>query len=484
MLALKLSSRKLCTSSRHQQPWALPFAINERKARDAFSDWTKASSTSTQKFALTSIRPEFLPFYCFEGRLHGTFTGVLIYRRRETYTDSNGKSHSRIVEDEYVCPDIPFAQHVGADLWNTTYVYAGFEYRHEYVEDALLRCMSAQRLSKAVRLNQAAADVTAGVGAFSMKPSFAFARMYPELKRHAGSAAMKMMRTGQIDHLQYQYRGFGLLWGLWGYACPAKDWMQPDDRRVDAVTYDLDGARLCEHGVVLLPAWIVEYTHGGEPFRAFVGGIDGRVAGLPHLGKQDATWRGGTAGFVFGGLTALAAKPMAPLVLLSMPFAGMLLGASIGYGMAAMRQRGWEEAGRKRKRDAEQNAQWQAQAFWQAEVRRVLMRDGGASRRSRFDRKREQQQQQQQQQRRQGWSSGAQAEETGWRHLDDYALLKLARSPPPTAAMVAAAYRREAMKWHPDHHMNSSAAEQHENKERFQKINDAYGRLRRQAKDI
>ena len=206
--------------------------------------------------------------------------------------------------------------------------------------------------------------------------------------------------------------------------------------------------------MVLLPAWIVEYTHGGEPFRAFVGGIDGRVAGLPHLGKQDATWRGGTAGFVFGGLTALAAKPMAPLVLLSMPFAGMLLGASIGYGMAAC----GKEDGRKRaasasamrsrmhsgKRKPFGRPRCAASSCAMAVHRgaRALIASASSSSSSSSSSG------------GRGWSSGAQAEETGWRHLDDYALLKLARSPPPTAAMVAAAYRREAMKWHPDHHMN------------------------------
>ena len=47
---------------------------------------------------------------------------------------------------------------------------------------------------------------------------------------------------------------------------------------------------------------------------------------------------------------------------------------------------------------------------------------------------------------------------------------------------IKKAYRKLAMKWHPDHNLHLPAAERDEGEERFKAINDAYGRLRRQAK--
>ena len=63
--------------------------------------------------------------------------------------------------------------------------------------------------------------------------------------------------------------------------------------------------------------------------------------------------------------------------------------------------------------------------------------------------------------------------------MDDYALLGLSRTPPPTRAAISAAFRREAMKYHPDHNQHLAASEYAEYSERTKRINEAYGRLRR-----
>ncbi len=55
------------------------------------------------------------------------------------------------------------------------------------------------------------------------------------------------------------------------------------------------------------------------------------------------------------------------------------------------------------------------------------------------------------------------------------------RTPPPTAAELASAYRREAMRWHPDHNQLKPAAEVDDCEARFKQLNEAYGRLRRAA---
>ena len=61
---------------------------------------------------------------------------------------------------------------------------------------------------------------------------------------------------------------------------------------------------------------------------------------------------------------------------------------------------------------------------------------------------------------------------------EDYELLGLRQSPPPTAAEVASAFRQQAMRWHPDM-ASSDAPNQAACTARFQKIVDAHARLRR-----
>ena len=181
-----------------------------------------------------------------------------------------------------------------------------------------------------------------------------------------------------------------------------------------------------------------------------------------------------------GALAGLAAALLVktPVAWMVAPLGGAIAGGLTGYLMAMQRQASWEDEGRKRKRDEEDNRRWHAQQYWQAEVRRVMQQqqqqqqgqDGSS-----FG----QQRQQQQQQRRATREHKPGEDAGGWRHLDDYGMLGLQRTPPPTAAAIASAYRREAMKWHPDHNQHLPVARLDECEERFKALNGVYGRLRR-----
>ena len=246
---------------------------------------------TTGIFEWKSTRPEYVPFYVFEGRLRGEFTGVLEYKRRESYTDSNGKTQTRVEYDEYARVGIPFrGRAVGAetrtDGATPCAIYAGFDFRRQYVEGALHPGMSDATLSRAVPLNQAESPPLAGVGAFTMKPSFAFAKAHERLRAIAHADASTLLYSGELDHLEFRRRrGGGLLAGLFGggVACPKNDWVQPDRRFVQDLAYEVEGARLHGRGVVLMPVWVVEYTYSGEAYRCFVSGVDGRVSRIPHL---------------------------------------------------------------------------------------------------------------------------------------------------------------------------------------------------------
>ena len=125
----------------------------------------------------------------------------------------------------------------------------------------------------------------------------------------------------------------------------------------------------------------------------------------------------------------------------------------------------------------------------QDEVKRVL---DGASR-SRFRQRAQESQRQQEQRQYQRQQEGSRARHgdtthasstrsDDWRAMDDYALLGLQRTPPPSPSEIASSFRRQAMKWHPDHNQDKSDADRRECEERFKAINSAHGRLRREAK--
>ena len=493
---LRRASRSLC-AGRGQQPWAIPFAVQEREALGAFDSWKKTGHLmTTGSFALKSIRAERVPAYVFSGQaLRGTFTGVLTYRSQEPYLDTNGKVGMRTVRHEYWRHDIPFVSRrpMGLDSAHSDdekpAVYAGFDYRTQYVEGALLHGLSEAALSRAVPLTWADDPPFTGVGAFTMKPSFAFVRAHGRMRRVAIADADNALRSDpHVRSLEFPLGkewprfplGFSLPSAVFGHdvACPARDSRQPDIVEAMNVQYEVEGASLHERGVLLLPVWVVEYTFGGEGYRCFVSGIDGHVGGITHLLSQDASLRGAALG-AFVGLAAAAAVKT-PLALLAGPAGGAMMGGLTGYMMASRRRDTWEEEGRKRRRDEEDDRRWQAQQYWQREVRRVMAAAAGGSEGaaggSKFRRRRGAA--------KERFRADKSAANQGraerlWEQMDDYELLGLQRRPAPTAAAVAAAYRREAMQWHPDHNQQLPAAELADCDSRFWRLNEAYGRVRR-----
>ena len=156
------------------------------------------------------------------------------------------------------------------------FVYAGFQHRAECVEGAV---RGRAALAHVVRLNEARSPPFTGIGAFEMKPSFAYARVDERLRAVARAEAEHELQYGNARALTYRYRGGGGLMSP-GVACPATDWSGPYSYDVENVAYELAGARLHDRGVVLLPVWIVEYAFEGEVYNCFVGGVDARVRGL------------------------------------------------------------------------------------------------------------------------------------------------------------------------------------------------------------
>lgn len=212
-----------------------------------------------------------------------------------------------------------------------------------------------------------------------------------------------------------------------------------------------------------------------------------------HLHSFAPRFAGGMiAGGLAGAVVALvfdAAPAMGALG----ATASAVTGAALGYAMASERRASWDTAGENRKKEETKNEAWPAQEFWQAEVRRVLSSSGGSggegSGSEGFRRARQQQQQQPPKQEA-DWtgtsspnaSGAASADAASWREMDDYELLGVRRGEPLTPAALATAYRREAMRWHPDHNQQLSGAELKECEARFQQLNESYGRVRRSLK--
>ena len=483
--------RLLCTSRKGpaQEPWALPFAVDREGATSAFASW-RAQAGGEARYSVKRLFPKFVPFYVFgSDRLVGNFTGVLEYTSTTSYTDADGKTRSKRVTDEYERTGITFLgkRPMGADQPMRSAIYAGFEYRAKFVSGAVLPGISESVLSRAVRLNDAFAPESIGVEAFAMKPSFAFDKALKHTREFAEAEARRTLGSDECRRMKYTRRTmrhslFDVFLGS-DVACPAEDWTQPSRSYIEDVRYNVEGARLHERGVIFLPVWVVEYTFGGTPYRCFISGLDGHASGLTHLLTGDAIFQGGVYGAV-GGLLGAGLFKMPPLI----P-AGVVFGVAVGYLTALSRQGSWDDEGRKRQRDKEANFAWGAQRFWQDEVKRVL---DGASR-SRFRQRAQESQRQQEQRQYQRQQEGSRARHgdtthasstrsDDWRAMDDYALLGLQRTPPPSPSEIASSFRRQAMKWHPDHNQDKSDADRMECEERFKAINSAHGRLRREAK--
>ena len=93
------------------------------------------------------------------------------------------------------------------------------------------------------------------------------------------------------------------------------------------------------------------------------------------------------------------------------------------------------EKGTRRADDEKHNRSWQVQAFWQNEVKRVMFGDasgdGASDHQQQMDRELDELNQQQ---------KSRQLQMEDWREMDDYALLGLVRSPPPSSVEISAAF--------------------------------------------
>lgn len=278
--------------------WAVPFSIDEMKARATFDSW----AAGTPRILLQAVRPEYVPFFIFKGQIQGTFTGVLTYRnslggnRRETeYARTGLKIEKRDINAR------------------TLSVYAGFEHPARYVEEALLTGGAA------VPLDAADAPPTTKVGAFAMKPSFAYGLVQERLKTTAQEAALWALRTGQFDRLAFRQRGLlggDTMWStmggdrLWSSdIIPANLWGGHYRSRIEDLKCELYPAGLAERGVVLRPCFVCEYTHDSKPYVCWVNGVNGQLVGMTHP-RSDAMINGGGFGLLLALMGGMAAAPV------------------------------------------------------------------------------------------------------------------------------------------------------------------------------
>jgi hypothetical protein len=303
-------------------------------------------------------------------------------------------------------------------------VYAGFDFRRPYVRQALSGDLTEDLLRTAVPFNQLSGTRGEGrdYGQFKMKPSFAFTQRVEErlegLAYHEAETCLHFLGDpGQLaSHDSASALTFTAQDGA--SVCPATEVAAPEYERVEDLVYGLENARLHDRGVVMLPVWAVEYTLLGQPFRAFVSalwaGSEPTVAGINH--KADARW-------------------------------------------AADDLNTWRAIGEWRQSESASNQSWKVRRYWLDEVARVLeYREEAYT--YRFG------------------SFGTRGEAVEKAALEDYELLGLSRTPPPTERAIGAAFRAKAMAWHPDHHTDLSSEELAACTERFQRIVDAHARLK------
>lgn len=285
-----------------------------------------------------------------------------------------------------------------------------------FLRQALSASLSEELLQTAVPLRQLRGQPAGAIADdFEMKPSFAYReRILHRLPEVAHHHAESRMSDGGVRDMSF-----------WS----GEDSVRPCDAtptydHVDGVEFVLEGPRLHDRGVVALPVWVLEYTCLGQSFRAFVSALraeDVRVAGMRHA----SPWSDAPA-------------PMAPLT-----------------GDARTM---WHAIGQMRRLEAEANTDWRVDRFWLDEVARVMpdAQKGGTGEHAGFA----------------GFKRGAGVTD------EDYALLELARSPPPTSGQVRAAFRRQCMQWHPDLNAAAEPAERAACHERFTSIVHAYKGLR------
>ena len=240
----------------------MPFSIDHHAARSIFESWTGSSP----RFSLRSLTPEFVPFFIFQGRLHGSFTGVINEGSGEDAT----KEYFRDLEiNPRLSMDVTASMPDGA---RDVAIYAGFVFPWRYIQEALLK---GGGNVAAVPLDAAEAPPGTHVGYFEMHPSFAYAKVLLEreaLRRHAEAAAMATFRSHRSDDKDEWLVQIGAL-------------------QIQDLTYELRPRSLADRGVVLLPCFVCKYTHNNVAgYECYISGVNGNLAGLETHPDRNEYW--------------------------------------------------------------------------------------------------------------------------------------------------------------------------------------------------
>ena len=202
---------------------------------------------------------------------------------------------------------------------------------------------------------------------------------------------------------------------------------------MEEVSFELKEQRLHDKGVVLLPVWAIGAYMLGQRYRGFVSGLPPRPGGRSRRQAHCRRHEPHQSLEPFGGRTADAARM-------------------------------WSTIGAMRFEEKETNVDWRVQRYWLDEVARVMpdeqkpkgKQNTGARSRA-F---------------KSFLPGGGKVDE------EDYEVMGLVSSPPPTSSAIKTAFRRQCLKWHPDKQQDKSEEERAQCQERFQRICLAHERLR------
>eukprot|EP01043_Picozoa_sp_COSAG02_P045185 COSAG02_NODE_4108_length_5768_cov_66.257717_4_plen_544_part_00 len=345
------------------------FIVRTRsRAKAEFESWRARQGGLTfdaSAIKTRAIKPVYLPFFAFSGSLSATFTGSLGYTKRVNYTDSNGNQRTRRRTDWYTKMNMQVGpRNVDPTVEVAMLQYAGFFYRREFVHRAItLGC--TRQLDTARSLHAGMLPESVGVHEFEAKPSFAYAAAASSFGTIASTMARDKLQDPALDE---QFSG-----PLWGTACPATDWTQPDRYEVESVHPTFSGAQLFPPaGVVLVPFWICEYDLHGKNYRAFINGVTGKTVGATHVDQGKAQLASAACAtclsLVCGYLIAQesANELLAEAVALAGPVFGWVGGGI--YSQRSVTQ--WNDTGEKRAVLRRQNEACAKDPYWQSELRK------------------------------------------------------------------------------------------------------------------
>jgi len=372
------------------------------------------------------LQPVLVPYLSFEADLHVTFDGEIAFDRN--YLDPNTRRNlSRT--DWYQRSDIELGVHRLHAV--ESLVYAGSAIQRSLVENALVPNMRRKlhRLDDLVSGGRLPAG--AQVQPFTCHVAYCLQRLLAQMEGLGEAQARAYLFNGPQERFWEVQRGWRPKAGPRAYTCPAARERPPDKLRIHNLKVLLANTRLRASGAFYLPAWICSYeakVHGQKvaplSLTALVNGIDGRIAGVFGHNKQ---WQ----------LDRHAAL---------------------------------------HKFDVERNRETPQNEAWQKMLGRLLRGqepgpafedDGYGGSRGRA-----------------GARAAPRPPDRGWEKLGDKELLGfMASSPPPSRRDLAVAYRREALRWHPDRCFGMAREVVDVYHARFRRIRSAYETLLKQARN-